>query len=569
MEPYAGNDAVIEYFKTNDRETWTYKHFLNEIRETIIISPPYSDDWSGLDGAWYRRYIYHADKSDPEYDLEVLPKFSAPFWVDENDKRQQMKSFFQDIILEREKRNAVKNYVIEGVRVLNEARFRSSDEVTSAINKRYPEDQARGNEDDASHKRQCRQTENEPSQTPEDKAVVSEVTEVTDDEEWEFDTPQPSWLKKLIEERRLLISKDEPITTYKSSLKSIWWKIVDLSDPKLVDLLSESDLSDLNAMFSSALKDWTVLEPSAEKCLKSLSKLDSYQLRTIGETVRPKGIHGAILRLQEMISNRNPIILEAGDLFYDGYIDEDTEISHEEISLLDANDLLDPDVAYIFDLIRYTCEMIAKGIPNRENSERDIDVFIKRHIFSCFDDILDSHFGEVVSRASRDRRANAVDAPSNAEGYHVDWMFMRHDLGKDLSWGREFSVCERAGSKVENKRKVISNNLKGQKILRDMHRSLAEVISAEGNGMLSKPVLQAITKLLMPADFDIPTKYEELKSVIKISRIMLQIKKLLYTTITRFTLIKKRAEKEKLALGRMLVPVRKKEHRTPQKPKKK
>ncbi|CAG8589694.1 7111_t:CDS:2 [Paraglomus brasilianum] len=31
--------------------------------------------------------------------------------------------------------------------------------------------------------------------------------------------------------------------------------------------------------------------------------------------------------------------------------------------------------------------------------------------------------GEVVSRASWDRRANAVDAPSNAEGYHLDWMF--------------------------------------------------------------------------------------------------------------------------------------------------
>lgn len=77
-----------------------------------------------------------------------------------------MKSFFQDIVLEREKRNAGKNYVIEGVRVLNEARFRSSNEVISAVNKRYPEDQASENEN-TSHKRQCRQTENddEPPRT--------------------------------------------------------------------------------------------------------------------------------------------------------------------------------------------------------------------------------------------------------------------------------------------------------------------------------------------------------------------------------------------------------------------
>ncbi|CAG8562152.1 3022_t:CDS:10 [Ambispora gerdemannii] len=346
--------------------------------------------------------------------------------------------------------------------------------------------------------RQC-----EP-RTPED--PENKVAEVVDDEEppieWEFDTPRPSWLNKVIEEHRLLISKDDPKTIYESSLKSIWWKIVDSSDPKIVDFLSESDLSDLNAVFLSALKNWTVLEPSAEKCLKSLAKLDSYQLRIIGETVRPKGTHGAIIRLQEMLKNIRdpvtPVTLEADDLFYDGYVDEDDKIFHEETPLLDLKDHLDPDVAYIFDLVRYTCEMIAKGIPDRQNSERDIDIFIKSHIFSCFDDILDSHFGEVVSRASRNRRANAIDAPDNAEGYHLDWMFTKHDLGKDLSWGREFSVCEHTGSKIENKRKIISNNLKAQKTLRDMHRSLIEAISAEGGGMLSKPVLQASTKILMP-----------------------------------------------------------------------
>ena len=66
-----------------------------------------------------------------------------------------------------------KNYVIEGVRVLNEARFRSSDEVISAVSKRYPEDQASGNEN-TSHKRQCCQINNdeEPPRTPEDKVVI-------------------------------------------------------------------------------------------------------------------------------------------------------------------------------------------------------------------------------------------------------------------------------------------------------------------------------------------------------------------------------------------------------------
>ncbi|CAG8657779.1 849_t:CDS:2, partial [Paraglomus occultum] len=82
-ESYIGNNAVLKYFETHDRKTWNYEHFLNELKEVIINSPPYTEDWGGLDGIWYSRYIYHAK--------------------DKDNKRRKMKSFFQDIILEREK----------------------------------------------------------------------------------------------------------------------------------------------------------------------------------------------------------------------------------------------------------------------------------------------------------------------------------------------------------------------------------------------------------------------------------------------------------------------------------
>ncbi|CAG8453341.1 11186_t:CDS:2 [Funneliformis mosseae] len=129
----------------------------------------------------------------------------------------------------------------------------------------------------------------------------------------------------------------------------------------------------------------------------------------------------------------------------------------------------------------------------------------------------------MVSRASRDRRVRAIDTPETTEGYHMDWMFTN------------------------------------------------EAISVEGGGMLSKQVLRATTKLLMPgflshcffiraflvvyigggfyssvnlADFDIPTTYSELGSIIRVSRIMLQVKKLLNLTVCRFKLMKERAFKE-------------------------
>ncbi|GBC53325.1 uncharacterized protein OCT59_003969 [Rhizophagus irregularis] len=175
----------------------------------------------------------------------------------------------------------------------------------------------------------------------------------------------------------------------------------------------------------------------------------------------------------------------------------------------------------------------------------------------------------------------------------MDWMFTKHDLAKDLPYGREFSLCERTGSRIDNERKILSNTLKAQKTLRDMHRTLIETISAEGGGMLSKQVLRATTKLLMPgflshcffiraflvvyiggfyssvnlADLDIPTTYSELGSVIRISRIMLQVKKLLNLTVCRFKLMKDRAEKEKFAGGRVIVNARLQEYRSPQKAK--
>lgn len=321
-------------------------------------------------------------------------------------------------------------------------------------------------------------------------------------------------------------------------------------------------------------------------------QLDNDQLHTIGEIVRPKGTHGAILELQNLLNNiKEQKVPESDNLFEDEKNNETDQ--HEEISPLTPDDCMNPDVAFIFDLIRYTCEMIAKGITQRPNSERDIDIFIKRHIFSCFDTILDSHFGEVVSRASRSRRAVAINAPSNAEGYHLDWMFTRHDLGRELCWGREFSLCERTGSKTEDTRKIFSNTLKVQKTLRDMHRNLIEAISADGGGTLSNPVIQASTKLLMPgflssyffirailviyvgggfyasvnlADLYIPTKYQELEFIIKISRSMLQIKKLLSVTISRFKQMKNRAEKEKFAPGKVAIPARWEESRSFQKP---
>lgn len=97
-----------------------------------------------------------------------------------------------------------------------------------------------------------------------------------------------------------------------------------------------------------------------------------------------------------------------------------------------------------------------------------------------------------------------------------------------------------------------------------MHQNLIESISDENGGMLSMPVLHATTRLLMPrfllsyfflcamliiyigggfyisvnlADFYILTKYEELESILKILRIMLQIMVSIVQTIYKVMIL--------------------------------
>ncbi|CAG8785674.1 6304_t:CDS:2, partial [Gigaspora rosea] len=132
-------------------------------------------------------------------------------------------------------------------------------------------------------------------------------------------------------------------------------------------------------------------------------------------------------------------------------------------------------------------------IPQRENSERDIDVIFKSHMFSCFDKIMDFRFGEIVSRASRQRHILAIGASDKAEGYHTDWLFTI------LPRGKNFSFCEKAGSKIENGRKILDNTFKVQKTLRDMHHSYGSKASEKNKNFKENVVIpQRIKENMTP-----------------------------------------------------------------------
>lgn len=82
-------------------------------------------------------------------------------------------------------------------------------------------------------------------------------------------------------------------------------------------------------------------------------QLDNDQLRTIGEIVRPKGTYGAILELQKLLENPKEQKVPESDNLFEDEKDNETD-QHKEIPPLTPDDCMNLDVAYIFDLIRFT-----------------------------------------------------------------------------------------------------------------------------------------------------------------------------------------------------------------------
>jgi len=127
----------------------------------------------------------------------------------------------------------------------------------------------------------------------------------------------------------------------------------------------------------------------------------------------------------------------------------------------------------------------------------------------------------------------------------------KHELEAKESWGCEFSLCERAGSIIDNSKKIFSNTLKIKKNLKDMHTLLVDSITDLGNKSVSKEVLNKFPKLLLPGflsshfylkayllvylgagfyastdlpEFEIPTSYNELDKILKVAHVLLQVK---------------------------------------------
>ncbi|RUP43084.1 hypothetical protein BC936DRAFT_137648 [Jimgerdemannia flammicorona] len=73
IEHYPGYSVLVSYLKHHN--TWSYSEFLKLHRDTIVSSPPFADEWNGLDGAWSKRFLREVKVLNP-LNLKVLEKKS-------------------------------------------------------------------------------------------------------------------------------------------------------------------------------------------------------------------------------------------------------------------------------------------------------------------------------------------------------------------------------------------------------------------------------------------------------------------------------------------------------------
>ncbi|CAG8579004.1 568_t:CDS:10 [Paraglomus brasilianum] len=98
---------------------WSYREFLTLHHDVIVASPPFSDDWYGLDGAWFHRFLRKGAPSLLTFRLEVSVDILAQ--VESERQNKALLNYWEEIIHERKKLAVKRTHVNGSLDILNEA----------------------------------------------------------------------------------------------------------------------------------------------------------------------------------------------------------------------------------------------------------------------------------------------------------------------------------------------------------------------------------------------------------------------------------------------------------------
>ncbi|RUP44106.1 hypothetical protein BC936DRAFT_149927 [Jimgerdemannia flammicorona] len=242
----------------------------------------------------------------------------------------------------------------------------------------------------------------------------------------------------------------------------IYWKIIEIDDAvdPLNTVLNDNDRDLLRTKVNKAMSEakYDQISQEASTLIGALKLLTPDELCDLGNVIVHFGTRGAVNHVAEITKGRT--LSSEDSIFEDELpINKDYQPS--------TKDYEHPDVIFVLDMVKTSWEIIEESLSAIEMSERDGDMIFFSRLFRIYKGIFDRHFGEPVSRASRQRRKSSIDANSKTEGHHQDWIFTLRDAKADTKWGLEMGGCERAGARKENMEKKSRTRLKEAKALRD------------------------------------------------------------------------------------------------------
>ncbi|KAI9088814.1 hypothetical protein DFS34DRAFT_654730 [Phlyctochytrium arcticum] len=168
--------------------------------------------------------------------------------------------------------------------------------------------------------------------------------------------------------------------------------------------------------FFEACNFETISEP-ADALLTALEEFDSKELLELATVTDYEGTKGLLKEVQKRQPQRtSPYFAQISNLFGSSSTSPNSPTSPNPSTSAQyasgEEDIKNPDIVFIQTCLRMWRDAVEDNYASRENTERDGDVTFMTSLFKVYRGLYDCHFGEAISRPSRERRKASVDATS-------------------------------------------------------------------------------------------------------------------------------------------------------------
>ncbi|CAI2191790.1 7182_t:CDS:10 [Funneliformis geosporum] len=116
--------ALLTYL--DEHTSWSYYEFLTLYRDVIISSPPFTDEWNGLDGTWTRRFLKKSGKFKTKRiwgfkGQGVSVYVLTQVMVDSERSDKGLQVYWEGVIHKRKKLEVKRTHIIGSLNLLNDA----------------------------------------------------------------------------------------------------------------------------------------------------------------------------------------------------------------------------------------------------------------------------------------------------------------------------------------------------------------------------------------------------------------------------------------------------------------